>query len=256
MSYILDALKKSEAQRNRLQQPEQLPFTQHAANGRRRFALPAVLFIVALLLGWESAHLISTPPTAPAHPKPAPSPASATQAEQHIQPMSPAPKSPPTTATQPRSAEKAKPIVNNKADHQPAARSTPAQKTPTLQTDAKQQEQPVPLFEPVTAASPISRAGSELPDLPVDDSTEPSDAEQNIPARHDLPMAIQRALPKIDIEGHIYDENPASRMVIINGRVSHEKQPINGNLSLEEITPDGVILNYQGHVFHMGVFDR
>jgi len=62
-------------------------------------------------------------------------------------------------------------------------------------------------------------------------------------------------MPEIKIEGHIYDIDPHARMVIINGLVRKEKHSIGSDMLLQEITSDGVIINYKGDLFHIGVFD-
>ncbi|MFQ5519241.1 MAG: general secretion pathway protein GspB, partial [Mariprofundus sp.] len=115
-------------------------------------------------------------------------------------------------------------------------------------------ENPVPLFSPITPASQVARSISLQTDAA--DAFEPSAADNNIVSISELPVHILQAVPSIDIQGHIYDNKPASRMVIINGRVVKEKKTISNGLILEEITPDGVILSFQKHVFHMGVFDK
>ncbi|MDQ6992077.1 MAG: general secretion pathway protein GspB [Mariprofundus sp.] len=85
--------------------------------------------------------------------------------------------------------------------------------------------------------------------------SQPDTADANIPDRSHLSLSEQASLPDVHIEGHIYDKIATRRMVIINGQVRHEKQNIENGLILEEITSDGVILNYNGTVFHIGTFD-
>ncbi len=79
-------------------------------------------------------------------------------------------------------------------------------------------------------------------------------AGQKIPGISELPPSVQQALPGITISAHFYDNLPASRVVSINGRVMHEGQPVAAGLVLERITPEGIILNYQGSRFRMNIF--
>lgn len=69
--------------------------------------------------------------------------------------------------------------------------------------------------------------------------------------KNELPASVQQGLPDILIAGHIYSNNPSSRMVNINGKILREGQSIAGGLRLEDITEYGVVLNYQGYRFRM-----
>ena len=48
---------------------------------------------------------------------------------------------------------------------------------------------------------------------------------------------------------HFYTEEPQSRMVRINGKNLREGDSVGGGVTLEEITPDGVALGFQGYHF-------
>jgi len=110
-----------------------------------------------------------------------------------------------------------------------------------------------PVFQPISPASPVSRMHIAPP---VKEETQSVQVDGDGESVFDLPLAEQQSMPAITIEGHIYDADPQARMVIINGNVRKEKQHISAGLVLQEITADGVILDYHGHVFHMGVFDH
>ena len=69
-----------------------------------------------------------------------------------------------------------------------------------------------------------------------------------------LPVRIQQALPDIRISVHAYSKRPENRIVSINGKVTKEGQRIDSDLSLEEITQDGVILSYEKYHFKVKVF--
>ena len=69
-----------------------------------------------------------------------------------------------------------------------------------------------------------------------------------------LPASLREQLPPLDISLHLYADQPARRMVNIDGRMRHEKEQIEKDLSIEEITPDGVIFNYAGRRFLKKVF--
>ena len=214
MSYILDALKKSEAQRRALQPGEQYSTTPPPEpQPHNNWLAPVLLSSAASLV---AAWLLLSPETQTRQPP-------HTQASQqaNTQPVMPPPVQP----------------------GKPAEEKLPAEV-----------KQPQEAFKPVAPASPFSRADALFIELP-DASEPPQPADSNILAFSELPATVQQSLPAINIEGHIYDEDPQGRMVIINGKAEREKHQISRDLKLEEITPDGVIMNYRGYVFHIGVFE-
>lgn len=70
---------------------------------------------------------------------------------------------------------------------------------------------------------------------------------------HDLDDSIKLQLPTITVSAHVYSSNPAQRSIVINNEFLEEGEYIMDGLVLYEITPDGAILNYQGTLFHYGV---
>jgi general secretion pathway protein B len=76
--------------------------------------------------------------------------------------------------------------------------------------------------------------------------------ENNVYNIEDLPLSIQQNLPPITISVSLYSNEPASRMARINGSMIREGEYLTAGLKLEEITPDGVIFSYQNYRFHVG----
>lgn len=70
----------------------------------------------------------------------------------------------------------------------------------------------------------------------------------------DLPALIQHDLPKLEISAHVYDPDPAARIISIHGNVVHEGENVSAGVRLENITPDGVILSFKGHRFYRPLF--
>ena len=70
---------------------------------------------------------------------------------------------------------------------------------------------------------------------------------------NELPVSIQQELPALSISVHAYSAKPADRLVGINNRMLHEGDEVAPGLKLEQITPDGMILNYKGTSFRRGV---
>jgi len=274
MSYILDALKKSELQRANTTVPSALiATTMQPAPAKRRFALILILLAAALVTGWFMLQMNRADRYSSIDSQPDSSPSALPQ-----QPVSS------QTTTQPTSQKKTIALLHHAqaaavaVEPQP---STPVQQSipippsrhegsvagqgqsatvsttglPTSHTQRpEKQPSALPIFKPITPTSAVSRITGPLPDMPGS-TTNAAPAETNISAISELPLSVQQSLPAIHIEGHIYDDNPADRMIIINGALHREKQHLTGGLTLEEITPKGAIFSYQGHVFHMGVFE-
>jgi general secretion pathway protein B len=53
-------------------------------------------------------------------------------------------------------------------------------------------------------------------------------------------------LPRLALDVLVYSEIPAERLVFINGRKYVEGQTVDGETVVEQITPDGVVLDHQG----------
>ena len=78
--------------------------------------------------------------------------------------------------------------------------------------------------------------------------------DRKVYSLNDLPPSVGQTLPDIAISGHSYSADPSSRIVFINGKTMREGQVVTGDLKLEQITSDGIILSYQGYRFRKGVF--
>jgi len=228
MSFILDALNKSETNRADRLPGTRAPRTVSPLKQHRSMKPTVITVIVVLLVITFSLWLWLQPP------------AEQTLTSSTSQP-SPAPKEkvpadPTSFATTPaweRSQLSAQPL------------------TTTSNVYKQSDGEALPLATP-----------DELSALANKNITHPAEPEQasdvsaNIPNRQELSSTEQASLPALRIEGHIYDPSPSRRMVIINGEIAHEKQRMNNSILVEEITPTGAILNNHGTVFHIGTFDK
>jgi len=75
-----------------------------------------------------------------------------------------------------------------------------------------------------------------------------------VPEYSQLPGNFRQRLPELSISLLFYSKQPERRRVSVNGRMMREKEPLEKDLVLEEITPDGVIFSFQGKRFHKAVF--
>ena len=68
----------------------------------------------------------------------------------------------------------------------------------------------------------------------------------------ELPDSVKRTLPAISFAGHVYSSTQSQRSVMLNGKKMREGQEVTKDLMLEEITIEGVVLRSQGYRFKLG----
>ncbi len=246
MSYILDALKKSDQQRRRGAAPTLLTVQATAtALERPRFPLNGVIMAVLLCAGiavgwlhpWQSEESVPAPQAAATHPM-EPGVQSAISV-----PVSPQPHL--AGAMEPGLAAPG-PTSSDQFAHLPSV-SAVRHETPALaQSESHASEAPADAVvqrEPAVAPAEAKELAG------------PADAGQGkrVMALNELPASIQQEIPTISISFHVYSSKPKDRRVMINGEMLGQGEQSASGLSLEEITPDGVILGYKGYRFRHGV---
>ena len=232
MSYILDALRRADAERERGEVPGLQSQQQHAALDdeeaaptRSRWMLAAIFALVIALVaavGWN--FVGGEPPRSPVVVALAPVPV-------------PVPIAPPPTVTVATASSVA---------------ATPAPAPPPVATARLAEPRPAvrraPASSPSTAppATPSALATSAPPNKPPTAVPRAAAPEARIYARAELPADVQRELPQVAIGGASYSNDAASRMVIINGQVFHEGDKIAAGLVLEKIKLKAAVLAYKG----------
>ena len=68
----------------------------------------------------------------------------------------------------------------------------------------------------------------------------------------ELPINIRKSVPPITFSGHVFSSTPNNRSVMINGIKMREGQSVTSDLLLHEITQDGAIFQYNGYLFSLG----
>lgn len=266
MSYILEALKKADAARER--EREAVP----GLHSRHDHALPddtedrsepaaaqsartpwlvggiagGVVIAGALfwLLGRSGVDAPNAGPSRPmplqgqvgeAPPMPAP-PAQPARDPVLAQPVNPA-QTPPIQAQAPLPTP-----VRSVAPPEPVAQVSPA---PGQRTRAATGIQPAPAPTPASAATPITRNQAAVDPLRVDPALrEPGPKVVSI---QELPDDIRRELPQLSVGGAMHSDVAANRMLVLNGGVFREgDQPAPG-VVLEEIRLKSAVLRYKGH---------
>ncbi len=120
----------------------------------------------------------------------------------------------------------------------------------------------VPLADPVApalAASVVAANAAALPPrvassagLPLlaAPATAPASAPR-LPTLAELPETVRRELPVFTLGGSVYAEQASQRMVIINGQVLREGDRLAPELLLQQIRLKSVLLDYRGQRFEL-----
>ena len=219
MSYILDALRKADAERARGAVPDlhAQPVLRSSAGAAPSVGAPpwawaaAAATVVALgAIAWA---LLAREPAAGATNVAAPTPPSTS-------PTTAAPQAPPA----PIAAAPAR------APAPALALARPAPRKPAANSDG------IAAGTPVAAPARLSAPAAA-----------PAAGEPRLYAQAELPDEIRRALPALAIGGAMYSQNAASRMLIINGQVFHERDKLAPDLTLVQIKLKTAVLEYRGY---------
>ena len=236
MSYILDALRRAEAQRARGAVP-----TLHApalgvgggagadlAPRPRRvglWMLAVALLLIAAALGWWLAR-----PAPPANSAPAPA-VSLTPPPLPAAPSATPPPMPPALA----------PVAA------PAARTVPAPVARPTVSPAPVAAQSAPAG--AAAALPANPSTAAAPPQAAASSQAAAAVTRAILQRRELPPDLQRELPALAVSGTVYSSDPSQRLLMVNGELLHEGDRIGPELVVEEIRRKDAVLRYKGQRF-------
>ena len=79
----------------------------------------------------------------------------------------------------------------------------------------------------------------------------PASATPAVYAREQLPDNVRAALPPLAVGGSIYSSTPASRSLILDGRLYRESDQLSSDLQLEEIGQKTAVLRFKGYRFEI-----
>jgi general secretion pathway protein B len=243
MSYILDALRKSDQQRQRGAAPTLLLGQATAVAPKQPALLSYGLLVLVLLgagiaIGWLR-------PWQPESAAPAPAAIAA-------KPPEPGQSQPP--AVRPDMAPKLEPEPHAQnsapaAQAVPAPASAPALAQPHRAAGVKIERRRAP----PKAVAEVSKKAAAVPKQPLGTATADAAPAQNVISLAELPLSLQQELPPMTISVHAYSGNPGDRLVGINNRMLREGDYVVPGLKLEQITPDGMVFGYKGYSFRRGV---
>jgi len=232
VSYILEALKKSDQQRRLGQTPtlQDAPALTAAPGpkpGRKMAGVSIGLLLLAagILIGglqpWKSEPDGPSQPSVSTEQKSVP-PETRPVPVMESQPMAEAPLAQPQPAVSPMDAP-------HLAEDRGIAEAVPVQ-------PAAPSSETVGAARKMQRDEPASAAKTSVEDIP----------EQ-------LPGSLQSEIPPLTIAFHAYATRPADRRVMINGEMLRQGETLASGLRVDEITPDGVILGYKGFRFRHNV---
>jgi len=226
MSFILEALRKSEAERaghTTAGPPSALGIGAPVDSARRtRLTWPWALSIgiaaLATALGWWALNQSN----GAGQPIPPPDDAASVETNAAV----PAAHSPPPPAALPQSSIAA----------------TPEPQTPSAM---------VPLLTQALPPSPNSGEDATANTPPTtqrdDDATAVSPSD--VPQRHQLPSAVRATLPELRLDVHRYRANPQQRFVLINMHRASTGDTLANGLEVLDIVEHGVIVRWRGQPF-------
>ncbi len=255
MSYILDALKKAERERELGAVPNLDTTHDSGAPQRRRDGLwlagaGLALAVVLWFLPWGSDEqpspakpgVIETPDRVVADPMKDRAHQTPAVQEPLRRPVAQAPKS-----TEPLEGGKLQEAA-------PIRKTQPVRSLTSLVSVTK----PAVPQKPVTPAKGKSRAGPAAPPSPAESdkvATEPEaetvDEAEVPPILYEMSSAYQRSVPPLHIDVHVYSQSAKKRFVIINGKKYHEGEAMESGAVLEAITFGGIVVAFQDKRFRL-----
>lgn len=208
MSFILDALKKSEVDRQR----QSVPGLMDTPLVARRSRWPAWAWLVAALLAVNAAGLAYLMWGASA---------------QHSRPL--------LTSSAPPAAPAARP-----AEH-----FSPMDAAPVYAQEIPVTEAAPPSMSGAHTAAPKATAPKPHRADPVL-IDQPEASDEVLPTLSELNLGGSQALPDIHLDVHVYATRPQDRFVYINNHKYHEGATLAEGPVLEKIRRDGAVLSYNG----------
>ncbi|HSV77610.1 MAG TPA: general secretion pathway protein GspB [Ramlibacter sp.] len=252
MSYILDALRKADADRERdpARGIHAQPLSQAAASGRQgRFLGWGAAGLLALsALGAGYAWLRAAEPTPvqdiPVDATPVAPVATAFDPPAPTVQAAPAPTmaGPPAAVPVATAVQPAPPPVTRAP---PAVTAAPSVTVAAAPPAAK----PVPPPRPAAVAQARPADPTATPEARP---AAPAVDASRVYAVSELPPEVQRELPKLAISGSVHSDVAAQRMLIVGGQVIGEGAELAPGAVLEQIRPKAAVVRFRGYRYSVG----
>jgi general secretion pathway protein B len=227
MSFILDALKKSESDRQRQSGPAL--YEVKVAPPRTRLPLWAIA--IALLLGVNLLIVVWMLLRHPAAHAEAALSASPTPTAAAVPPPAAAVSLPPAIAATPAAAPPVSAVAASATIASAAPLPRAAANNPADEQNAA--EDLAPAAEPGPGLNPHVRRGT----------------ADGVPLYQDIATLPGTHVPQLRLDLHAYAARPEERFVMINMHKLREGDSLPEGVRLESITPEGAVLSYNGSRF-------
>ena len=243
MSYILDALQRGALERERASgtvpglqtrsiTAEAAP-RKGAAVMQQRWPLLALIIVLAVaavsFILWPTSPESRLPASSPLATGSVAAPSSATVAA-------------PTVVIPTAAAPEPIPVIPPATLPAAAASPAPAAAQPTASIAAS-----------VTAPTntPKSAPVPSPPPPPQPSASAPQTPKASLPFLKDLPDALRTQIPPLAISGVVYSDNPAQRLILLNGQVLTQGSRAAEDLVLDEIHPRSSDFTFRGTRFKL-----
>jgi general secretion pathway protein B len=228
MSYILDALRKSESERRQGRVPDLGQQVQLVHKPKKRSSTVALWIGIGLILNAVVLAVVfwQPPQTFIATDQPEPATNSMT-----IEPEpAPRPEAQPAAEAAPERETEAEPVRS--VEPEPEASDAPG-------------DTPVPRERPTIIVPSPSLSGQFQPSAGATTGGQ-------VPHLLEMPRAFQRSLPDLVFNSHVYASEPSKRRVMINNHYLKSGESFEG-VRVQTITEDGVVLSKDGRAFRVGI---
>jgi general secretion pathway protein B len=250
MSFVLEALRKSEQERQQATAPGLGVLFPAIVEERTTFKVRPLLIagmvvmaIAALM--WFLLQPQASAPVTPVLSKASPTPPEAPKAAvtRDAKPIAPSPKTTSTiTAVEKPKNTTQLPIVSfTPASDRTSSPAREKSETPKAIDKDVHKEIPKDTTKSALAVAPTNLSATARP---VVAPPQPADG---VTAR-DASPALPKNLPEMTIAGYIHDDQAGS-MAMINDKLVREGEEVSPGLRLEKILPDGAIFSYRGEHF-------
>ncbi len=230
MSYILDALRKSETERRQGKVPDLGHQVQLIHRPKKKTVSPIAWLSLALVINAGVLAVLFWPQASPVVGVPA-----STQPASVVSDTAP----PTDVEAQSVQAEVSEPVPVADPSPVKAHADEPLAESGSVASNESPRERPtiiVPAAE-ATRDNSVLRA--------------PAPAGR-VPHLVELPLSFQKSVPDLTFNSHIYASDPYASRVMINSNYLRQGDSFSG-LRVESITQDGVVLSKQGQRFRVGI---
>ena len=224
MSFILDALRKSDAERQRAATPGLADVRYATPRSHRNLWLPILAVVLGINVVFMGLQWWKHTPAAPGQGAP-PAAGPVTQ--------------PPTdSAAVPAPASNIRSLARETEFGEPQLEPAPAGQLPDVPVVTEAAESAARIAPPI--ATPANPAPNNTPRIL------PNNA---LPSVEEIIGSGTVKIPMLNLDLHVYSERAAGRFVVINSRKYKEGSQLTEGPTVESITADGVILASQGRRF-------